>query len=169
MKNLILLCSLVLFTFSGIAQSKTGTIDADYILAQMPEMTTVQEGMKAYDVELQDNLRSSISSYETKVQEYQTNQESFTEEEKQTIENEIIGLENEIKGFRQKAQVMMQMKRNELTTPLYEKINEAMLEVINEEGFTQIFHAGASALAFSAEGYDITVKVMDKLGLEAKE
>ncbi|NJW54565.1 OmpH family outer membrane protein, partial [Salinimicrobium oceani] len=80
-----------------------------------------------------------------------------------------IGLENNIKGFRQKAGVMMQMKRNELTQPLYEKINVAMLEVVNEENFTQIFHADGTSLAFSAEELDITRKVLKKLGVEVKE
>ncbi len=44
-----------------------------------------------------------------------------------------------------------------------------MLEVIEEENYTQIFHAGGNTLAFSAEEYDITVKVLEKLGIEVKE
>ena len=60
---------------------------------------------------------------------------------------------------------MMQMKRNELTGPLYDKIDKAMKEEIEEEGFTQIFHAGASGLAYSTTEDDITLKVMSKLGV----
>ncbi len=169
MKKFVLLFSFALLSFSTFAQSKVGTIDAEYIVSKMPEMTQVNEGLKSYNDELQTNLQDSIAKYETLVQDYQANNSTFAEEEKQAKENQIIGLENEIKGFRQKASLMMQMKRNELTEPLYQKINAAMLEVVQEDNFTQIFHAGGNALAFSAEGYDITEKVLKKLGVEVTQ
>lgn len=156
-------------SFSTMAQSKIGTIDAEYILNQMPEMTGVNEGIQTYNQELQKELETNVAKYETLVKDYQANNTTFSEEDKKAKESEIIGLENDIKGFRQKAGVMMQMKRNELTQPLYEKINAAMLEVVNEENFTQIFHAGGTSLAFSAEEFDITMKVLKKLGIEVKE
>lgn len=156
-------------SFSAMAQSKIGTIDAEYILNQMPEMTGVNEGIQTYNQELQKELETNVAKYETLVKDYQANNTTFSEEDKKAKESEIIGLENDIKGFRQKAGVMMQMKRNELTQPIYEKINAAMLEVVNEENFTQIFHAGGTSLAFSAEEFDITMKVLKKLGIAVKE
>ena len=169
MKNLILLFGLTLFSFSSFAQSKIGTIDAEFIVSQMPEMTEISEGLKTYNTSLQSDLDNTIKKYEGLVKSYQEENASFTEEDRKTKESEIISLENEIKGFRQKATLMIQMKRNELTDPLYQKVNTAMMEVISEEGFTQIFHAGGNAIAFSAEGYDITEKVMQKLGLEIQQ
>ncbi|GHA50884.1 hypothetical protein GCM10007103_34560 [Salinimicrobium marinum] len=169
MKKLILFFSLALLSFSAFAQSKVGTIDAEYIISQMPEMTGVNDGLKLYNSELQTDLESSIAEYEKLVSAYQEENATLTDEDKQTREGEIISLENDIKGFRQKASVMMQMKRNELTEPLYEKINAAMVEVINEEGYTQILHAGSNALAFSAEDTDITGKVIAKLGIAVQQ
>ncbi len=169
MKKLFLLAGFVFLSLTSFAQTKVGTIDADYILSQMPEMQAVQEGMKAYDSELQEEIKGNIEKYETLIKDYQEKLEDLTEEEKQQKESEIIELENNIKGFRQKGSVMMQMKRNELTQPLYEKINTAMLQVIQEEGYTQILHAGGNAVAFAAEEHDITEKVISKLGIEVKE
>lgn len=169
MKKLVLVLSLAFISFSSFAQTKVGTIDAEYILAQLPEMTQVTEGMKAYNEELQKGLEQNVADYEKLVKDYQANNTTFTEEEKKTKETEIISLENDIKSFRQKAGVMMQMKRNELTQPLYEKINEAMLQVIKEENYTQILHSGGNSLAYSAEEYDITMKVINKLGITVKE
>lgn len=169
MRTFILLAGFALLSLTSVAQTKVGTIDADYILSQMPGMTGVQEGMKAYDAELQGELKGNITTYENLVKDYQEKLEEFTEEEKQQKETEIVALENDIKGFRQKASVMLQMRRNELTQPLYEKINAAMLQVIQEEGYTQVLHAGGNALAFAAEEHDITQKVLEKLGIEIKE
>lgn len=169
MKKIILVFSFALLSISAFAQSKVGTIDADYILAQMPEMTTVDEGMEIYNQDLQKELQTTVKKYEALVKDYQENNTTFTEEDKAAKENEIINLENDIKNFRQKATVMMQMKRNELTQPLYERINESMLQVIQEENYTQIFHSGGNNLAFSSQDYDITMKVLKKMGIEVKE
>lgn len=169
MKKLILAFSFAFLSLSAVAQSKVGTIDAEYILNQMPEYVAVDQGIQSYNQKLQKDLETDIAKYETLVKDYQENNTTFSEEDKKAKETEILSLENNIKGFRQKAGVMIQMKRNELTQPLYEKINAAMLEVVNEEKFTQILHAGGNSLAFSSEEYDITLKVLKKLGIVVKE
>ena len=166
MKNLVLALCLLLVSISIQAQSKVGTIDADYILGLMPEMAEVNKGLETYNSELQKELDSTITRYETLIKEYQESAETLTEEEKKAKEGDIISLENDIKGFRQKAGVMLQMRRNELTQPLYEKINAAMLAIVNAEGYTQIIHSGSNALAFSIQDADITLKVLDKLGIK---
>ena len=169
MRNLIVIMALALVSFSAQAQSKIGTIDADYVLAQMPEIDGVNKGLEAYNLDLQKDLDSTITKYETLVEAYKANSTTWAEEERKAKESDLISLENDIKSFRQKASVMLQMKRNELTEPLYEKINDAMLAVIKQEGFTQILHAGSTALAYSEEGSDITLKVLEKLGIKINE
>lgn len=162
-----LLIAFLCFSVFVSAQTKVGTIDTDYILSQMPEMEEVNEGLQAYDQQLQQDFEGNVQQYDSLVKSYQANVESLADEDRQESESEIMELENQIKQFRQRAQVMMQMRRNELTDPLYEKIDAAMRAVIQEEGFTQILHAGGNSLAFSAEEYDITEKVMGKMGIEA--
>lgn len=169
MKKILFMLAAVLIGATSSAQSVIGTIDADYILNQMPEMAQVNQELETYGQELQTELQETIRQYEEQVGIYQAENENYTETQRQEKEQEIMALENEIQGFRQKAQVMMQMKRNEITDPLYAKINEAMLAVIQEDGYTQIFHAGSNALAFSAEGSDITTKVLGLLGIEPTE
>ena len=169
MKNIILVLAILITGTSLQAQTKVGTIDADFILQQMPEIVQVEEGMKTYNTELQGELQNTVKKYEELVAAYQTNVETFNEEEKQSKEDEIINLENEIKNFRQKASVLMQMRNNELTQPLYLKIDEAMKAVIAEQGYTQILNTSANGLAYADEKYDITEGVMKKLGVTVKE
>ncbi|MFN4764433.1 OmpH family outer membrane protein [Gillisia sp. Q332] len=169
MKNIILVLAILITGTSLHAQTKVGTIDADFILQQMPEMVQVQEDMKTYNTELQENLQSTIKNYEELVAAYQANVATFTEEEKKSKEDEIITLENEIKNFRQKASVLMQMRNNELTQPLYLQIDEAMKAIISEQGYTQILNTSANGLAYADEKYDITESVMKKMGITVKE
>lgn len=166
-KYIFILIAVLSATLSQ-AQSKIGTIDAEYILGQLPEISTVEEGLKTYDTELKEDMQNTIKNYEALVAHYREKSADFTEEEKATKENEIISLENEIKNFRQKASVLIQMRRNELTQPLYEKIDVAMKEVISEQKYTQVINASANALAFSDPAYDITDAVLTKLGISTQ-
>ena len=161
----MIVLAVVLSAFSTQAQSKVGTIDADYILSKMPEINTVNDSLKAYNTKLQQELQGSIKNYQDMVNEYQTNNATYTDSIKKGKEDKIIGLENEIKNFRQKASVLLQMKRTELTNPLYKKIDDAMKQIVEKDGYTQILNASANGLAFSDPKYDITDEVLKKLGL----
>ncbi len=147
------------------AQTKVGTIDAEYILGQMPEIPSVEEGLKTYNTELQEDLQNTIKKYEGLVATYRETSATLSEEDRASKEDEIISLENEIKNFRQKANVLIQMRRNELTKPLYEKIDVAMKQVIAEQKYTQVINASANALAYADPAYDITDAVLTKLGI----
>lgn len=166
MKNILLALAIFITSICAQAQTKVGTIDAEFILAQMPEIGTVEEGLKTYNTKLQEDMQASIAKYEELVASYQANNSTFTEEEKSTKESEIISIENDIKSFRQKASALMQIRRNELTQPLYLKIDEAMKAIIAEQNYTQIFNTSVNGLAYADEKYDITDAVLKKLGIE---
>lgn len=166
MKNVLLALAIFITSLSVEAQTKVGTIDAEFIMSQMPEVTSVEEGLKTYNTKLQEDLQATIKKYEDLVANYQTNSATFTEEEKATKESEIIALETDIKSFRQKASTLMQIRRNELTQPLYVKIDEAMKVIVAEEKYTQIFNTSINGMAYADEKYDITEAVMKKLGIE---
>ncbi len=166
MKNIVLALAIFISAFSLQAQSKIGTIDAEFILGQMPEIPNLEESLKTYNQKLQDDLQATIKSYEGLVEDYKANNTTFTEEVKVQKESELMSLENDIKNFRQKASVLIQVKRNELTQPLYEKIDIAMRTIVAEQKFTQIFNTSVNGLAYSDEKFDITEAVMKKLGIE---
>ncbi len=147
------------------AQSKVGTIDAEYILSQMPEIAGVDESLKSYNTELQTELQKTAKTYEELIADYQATNTTLTPEDKLAKENAIISIENDIQSFRQKASVLIQLRQNELTKPLYEKIDVAMKQVIAELKYTQIINASANSLAYSDPAYDITDAVLKKMGI----
>jgi len=168
MKNIVIV---LLFLFTAVnvqSQTKVGIIDADYILAQLPEIKAVEDGLKTYNTELQEELQSTIKKYEELIKDYQATNTTLPEDQKAAKENEIIGMENDIQNFRQKATVLMQLKRNELTKPLYDKIDGAMKQVITEQKYTQIINANANSLAYADPNYDITDAVLAKLGIKVQ-
>ncbi|WP_417887412.1 OmpH family outer membrane protein [Zunongwangia sp.] len=169
MKKLSFIITFLCIALNTNAQSKIAIIDADYIISKMPEISDVDQGIKNFNEQMQSDMKSAIKTYQGLVQNYKDSSAVFTEDIKKERENTLISLENDIKNFRQRSSVMLQMKRNELTKPLYAKIDTALQEIIKEEGYTQVFHANSGALAYSEPSSDITEKVLNKLGIKVEE
>ncbi|WP_109851956.1 OmpH family outer membrane protein [Aquimarina sp. AU58] len=169
MKKIILSILVLIVSFQLNAQSKTGTIDSEYILSQMPELTKVQEDLKAYNAKMEADLKVKVDEYQAKVKEYQDKVASFTEPIKKTKQEEIITLENDIAKFRQNGSKLIQIEQNRLLQPLYQKIGKALEEVAKTEKYTQVFTITTSGLAYVDPKYDVTKTVMTKLGITIKE
>ncbi len=169
MKKLIV--SILVFTvsFQLSAQSKTGTIDTDFVISKMPELTKVQEDLKAYNDKLEADLKVKVDEYQAKVKEYQEKVASFTEPMKKTKQEEIINLENDITKYRQNGSQLVQLEQNKLLQPLYDKIGKALEEVAKAEKYTQVFTITTSGLAYIDPNYDLTKKVIAKLGIKLEE
>ncbi|GAA4276397.1 OmpH family outer membrane protein [Aquimarina mytili] len=166
----ILVSFLVLVTSLQLnAQSKTGTIDTEFILAKMPELTKVQEELKAYNTKLEGELKVKVDDYQAKVKEYQEKEASFSDPMKKTKQEEIITLENDIAKFRQNGSQLVQIEQNRLLQPLYQKIGKMLEEVAKAEKYTQVFTITTSGLAYVDPNYDLTKKVMTKLGIKIEE
>ncbi|WP_103864337.1 OmpH family outer membrane protein [Aquimarina sp. I32.4] len=169
MKKVIALILVLVASFQINAQSKTGSIDTEFILSQMPELPKVQTDLKAYNTKLEEGLKVKIEAYQTKAKEYQEKVASFTEPMKKTKQEEIIALENDIAQFRQNGAKLVQIEQNRLLQPLYQKIGQALEEIAKAEGYTQVFTVTTSGLAYIDPKFDVTKTVMTKLGIEIKE
>jgi Skp family chaperone for outer membrane proteins len=65
MKKYLLLLAVLLTGFYAQAQTKVGTIDAEYILGQLPEIATVEEGLKPIIQICRENYRVPSKSTKT--------------------------------------------------------------------------------------------------------
>ena len=150
--------------FQLFAQSKVGTIDVDYIISKMPELTEVSNAVNVYRTDLENQLQVKITKYQSLIKVYQENEATYNDTDKKAKQDEIITIENEIKQFQQNSNSMIQIKQNELLNPLYQKIGEAMNSVAAEGKFTQIFTIDNS-IAYLDPNYDVTITVMELMGL----
>jgi len=168
MKKILFPVFLFIFSTQIIAQSKVGTIDSEFILSKMPELTKVQEDLKAYNTKLEDELKVKVDEYQAKVADYQKNVATMTEPMKKTKQEEIINLENDIAKFRQNGTQLVQIEQNKLLQPLYQKIGKALEEIAKTEGYTQVLTITTSGLAYIDPKFDLTKAVMAKLGIKAE-
>ncbi|MBQ4822625.1 OmpH family outer membrane protein [Aquimarina sp. MMG016] len=169
MKKIIVALLVLISSFSLTAQTKTGTIDSEFILSKMPELTKVEEDLKAYNKKLEDELKIKVDDYQAKVKDYQEKVATMTEPMKKTKQEEIINLENDIAKFRQNGSQLVQIEQNRLLQPLYQKIGKTLEEVAKAEGYSQVFTITTSGLAFIDPKYDLTKTVISKLGIKLEE
>ena len=159
----------VLMTATSFAQSKVGTIDPDFIISKMPELTEIQNALKEYGTDLENQLASKVTSYEANLKAAEAKAADMTPAERQAKQEELAGLENDIVKFRQNAAQLVQLKQGDLLKPLYAKVGTALEEIAKAQGYTQVLTIGNNNnLAYIDPAYDLTEIVMEKMGLKAK-
>lgn len=168
-KKIFIPIILLFISLNVVGQSKVGTIDTEFILGKMPELTKVQEEMNAYNTKLEEDLNAKAEDYQAKVKDYQDGFATMTDPMKKLKQDEIIALENDITKFRQNASQLVPLQQNSLLQPLYNKIGTALEEVAKAEGYTQILTVSNSGLAYLDPKYDLTNTILTKLGIPIEE
>ena len=165
MKKLAILALFGLLTFNTFAQ-KLGHLDAQEILALMPEREKATEDYQEYAKGLESQLMSMQSEYQSEIQDYQDNEATYSDLVKQDKIAEIQGLEQRIGTFQQSAQESLQRKEVELLSPILEKLQNAINEVAEDGDYTYIFdNSTGGMLLYSKESENISSLVKKKLGL----
>ena len=157
---LVLVCS-----FSTASAQKYGHLNANELLYAMP---TTQKALAELD-SLRTSLNKQITDRETKLQqryvEVQQTAQNYSPVQLQQIEQEIQKEAAEIQEARNKAQLDLINKEQELTAPIYQKIRAAIDEVAKENGYTHILDVSSLLYVDENLGNDIAPLVRKKLGL----
>ena len=165
-KVLALLC--FLFVSIGNAQSKVGSIDSELIVGIMPETKKVLDLLSKYAKRLDSTYQIKVKEYQGKVTAFQ-NLGDVSDAFKKIKVDELQQLEKGLKQNQTTANKLIQLKRNELMRPLYKKLSGVISEISKAEGYTQVLTTTGNEFAYIDENFDITKKVMDKLGLKMPE
>lgn len=167
MKNSILVLYISFVSIAGFSQTKVGTIDVDFIILQMPEIEGVQKNLQEYGEGLDNQLNVKMNEYQAKLEDYNSNVGSFTDQQKLDKQTAIFTLEEEISKFRQNGIQLIRLREDELKRPLFIQIAEALDAVASEQKYTQVFNTSSdNNLVFLDPNYDITLAVLEKMGIE---
>jgi outer membrane protein len=153
---------------TGFAQSKVGTIDVDYIIGQMPELSSVQKQVKDYGDGLDADLQKKLNAYQIAIDKYKTDEVGLTINQKKGRQDSIIAIENDIQQFQQNGNQLIVLKQEEYLKPLYEKIGIALEKVAQTEGYTQVLLRN-NDVVYVDNRFDLTLTVLKELGIEVKE
>ena len=166
MKLRILTVALFLTSMFATGQTKVGSIDSELIVGLMPETKVVVTRLGDYGKKLDSSYQIKVVEYQQKVAAFQKLGTDVSDNFKKIKVDEITELERGLQQSQENGNKLMQLKRNELMRPLYKKLRGVIAEVSKADGYTQILTTTGNEFAYIDEKFDITKKVMAKMGLK---
>ncbi|MDB2587335.1 OmpH family outer membrane protein [Flavobacteriaceae bacterium] len=164
MKHLLLS---LLFVFSAVSaqESKVGTIDIDYILSLMPELSEVQEQVKAYQTELSDGYSEKLAQYEKALKDYRDNESLLTLMQKKSKEDSLVVMQNDLGQYQQNGNQLLALRQEDFMQPLYTKVGQSLERVAEAGGYTQVLLRDNNVV-YIDNRFDLTLAVLKELGIE---
>jgi outer membrane protein len=151
---------------------KIGHADPDYILTQLPEAKQIENELKTYATQLDNESKAKQTEYQTKLNVYSGLPANTPDAIKKDKETELMQLQEGIQKFQQDAQTSLQKKQNDLMQPVFAKIGKAIEDVAKENGFSYIFTlqmiGGGDVILYNDEKCNISDLVLKKLGVTPK-
>lgn len=168
MKLRILTVALLFTSLFATGQTKVGSINSELIVGLMPETKKVLSLLNDYATRLDSTYQIKVKEYQAKVEAFQKLKD-VSDNFKKIKVDEIAELEKGLQQSQQNGNQLIQLKRNELMRPLYKKLSGVIAEIAKADGYTQILTTTGNEFAYADKKYDITQKVMDKMGIKMPE
>tara|TARA_B100000941_G_C28500302_1_gene553698 strand:- start:625 stop:1113 length:489 start_codon:yes stop_codon:yes gene_type:complete len=153
-----------------IAQElKIGYTNAEYLLGLLPEAKQIEADLRAYETQLQNQLKAKYQDLQTKIGDYQANEASYNELIKADKQRELTNLQESLQQFQSDAEQSLVSKRNQLLQPAVEKIGTAIQAVAEENSYSMVLSAGSpgfDVLLYASEKHDVSKLVLEKLGID---
>lgn len=159
----LLFLILVAFSTTAFAQTKFAYTNVEYVLAQMPESQNVQQQLQTYEQTLTRNLQNQYQMFQQNLAQYEQSASMMTDSARTARETQLQQMQAELQNAQVNAEQQLAQRQSELLAPLYEKIQNAINQVAEEDGYTHVFRA--QALLFAPETEEISLKVLEKLGV----
>jgi outer membrane protein len=168
MKLTFLTIILSFFISNSYAQQLFAHVNAEEIIAVMPEAATATMSFQEEQKILQEQKQMMMTEYESQAQEFQLNMANMTEIIKNDKLQSLRSLEERIMLFEQSIEQSLSKKYQELMIPISNKIQEAINLVAQEKGYAYVFELTAQqgGLVYTDNQYDITSLVKEKLNLK---
>ena len=168
MKKYILIIVCNLLVLNNVFCQKFAYVDSDYILSKMPEFSQAQKKIDEISKEWQKEIEERYAEVDQMYKKYQEEKILLTNEMQIKREEAIIKKENEVNSLQQKyfgPEGSLNLKRQELITPILDKARKAIEDVAKEENFTYIFDASTGNILYAEKSENILPLVKAKLGL----
>lgn len=164
MKKIILTTALAMVCSAAFAQ-KFAHVEAQEVVALMPEMDEVRSQIQTITKENQDVLKAMYDEYQTKSTTFQQKQDTWTEAVKESKYKELMDLEQRIQETSQSMQQEMQSIQQKLQAPVMKKFSEKLEEIAKQEGYIYVFDSNSLLYKDSAQSTDLTARIRKELNI----
>ncbi len=173
MKKIIITAVLMAFLALPMFGQKYAYIDSEYMLSNMPDYVEAQAELDRVAVEWQQEIEKEFAKIDSMYKKYQTEVITMPENMKQKREEAIINAEKAAKDLQKKRfgkDGDLTKKREELVTPIQDRVFTAIDEYAKEKGYAFVFDvAGSMTIIYSDPKWDINDQIMQKLGVTVRD
>ena len=155
----IFLFNMMAFTAFGQTNLKVGYADIEYILGNMPETVKAQADLDIVKDKLVKTRDSLVVDYNAQLKAYEKNVASLAPEKKKETEVKLLQIERGIQGFEADIQIAINIKKDELLKPIYERIGVLIKVVAKQNSYTHVINSqidGNSVILYAEEKTDIS-------------
>ena len=168
MKKILLILLISFTNISAITAQKFAYVDTDYILNKIPEFKQSQDILDNFSSDWQKEIEKKYIEVEEMYRAYQQEQVLLTDEMKNKREEAIIQKENNAKKLQQKyfgPSGDLYFKRQELITPIQDKINDAIQKLASNNKYQIIFDSSSDLIMlYKNTNLDKSDKVLELMG-----
>lgn len=168
--NFCLLSAFTLVFAAGTkAQQKTGYVDTDFLVSQIPEYQSIQQQLRSLSQQWRTELEEMQQEIETLKEDFAAREILYTEEirnqKKQEINNKIQQRQQYLEQkFGSEGDYFQRQK--ELLEPIQRKVFEAITVVAEREGFDFVLdRTQNNDILFAREQWNLNDKVLSELGI----
>jgi outer membrane protein len=143
------------------AQMKTAYISVNDMISIMPETALINGQLDNYKKDsVQPKYNELMALYEADLKKYNDSLHTTPAEHKQ-LEEALTPIYYQLQNWEQITNQAVEAKQNELLTPIYRKVYDAIKQVAKEKGYTHV--ANKEAYLVAPVGDDLIVAVAAKL------
>ena len=168
MKKLLLLFIFIYVNLTTTFAQKFAYVDTDYILNKIPEFKQAQDKLDNLSADWQAEIESKYVAVEKMYRAYQQEKVLLTENMKSKREEAIITKETAAKNLQQKyfgPEGQLFTKRQELITPIQDKIQNAIKELAKANKYQIVFDSSSDLIMLHKDNnLDQSDKVLDLMG-----
>jgi outer membrane protein len=165
-----LLLGLTLIFTLGIAQTnaqRIALVDINEVLENLDEYQTAQQELDQIAAEWRQDIAQKMDAIKSMYNKYQAQQVLLSPDAQKEKEEEIIAKENEVREWQRKRfgpEGDLFIKRQELISPIQEKVFKAIDDFAADRGYDIILDKGGSTgLLFANDEFDKTEDIKKRL------
>ena len=159
-KYVVVAC--IMIAGMGLKAQKLGHVNSQVIMQELPDYESARKDLESFNSDLTKELEMYQKLIVEFAQDYEQNKNGMSEDTRKRKETDLMERQQNYEKKAYEAQTRVQQKEQELLQQIMIKVNTAVKEVAEKEGYDYVYEV--TTLLY-AGGEDISDKVRKKLGI----
>jgi len=169
MKKVLVILVMMCAAVAVQAQTKVGHINSSELIDMLPEADSIQKQLEKEQQMWQRLLSDKENEYNVKYTAFMkiVDNPEVSDSEKEIKGKEVETIQLQYQDLQKRANEGLQLKQQELLTPLLDRVKKTISEVAKANGYAYVMDTTeGSGIIYSDTSYDLMPLVKAKLGVK---